>query len=328
MHGVTFPSISSHCSVLAMSAVRSPLHVLVTGYGRVGDHILTALTDPEYSSPARTPQVKTFLLVRPASLAEPSKRAAIDQYAAKGVTVVEGDLAQGAAAITQLLQRHAIHTVVSVVGRSPQLEYQYGLIEAAKAAGVQHFIPSDFGTDYDAVPQSSVIYEAFAKPKVSVHEAVKRSGLDWTFIANGWFAEIVYGLTAMGVDVSTRTVSAPVSVDTTTTITALTDVGRLTAAAVVDPSTRNQQLFFGRQYTYEQIAAALEKATGDRVTRKVRSKEELLSNPTDMSNRFALSLLQSGNSFPEAQTYKHGQYTYTTLEAVVSQLLSQPVRSH
>ena len=99
-----------------MSALPSHLHVLVTGYGPVGAPLLDALCDSEYSNPSRTPRVKTFLLVRPASLADSNKRAVIDQYVAKGVTIVEGDLADGAAAITPLLQSHAIHTVVSVVG--------------------------------------------------------------------------------------------------------------------------------------------------------------------------------------------------------------------
>ena len=240
---------------------------------------------------------------------------------------MEGDLAQGAAAITPLLQQHHIHTVISVVGHTPQLECQYGLIEAAKAAGVRHFLPSDFGSDYDNIPQSSAIYEPIVKPKMGVHEAVKQSGMDWTFIANGWFAEVVYSFPGMGVDVAARTVTAPASFSTTTAITALADIGRLTAAAILDPAVRNQQLYFGRQYTFEQIAQALEKGTGDKVTRKVRSKEEmeaaLASNPGDLGARFSLSLLEAGNSFPESHTYKHGQYTYTPLEPIVQKMLNK-----
>ena len=307
-----------------MSATPSPLHVLVTGYGRVGKHLLDALTDPEYCSSARSPQVKTFLLVRPASLADSSKRAVIDQHTAKGVTVIEGDLSHGAAALTPLLQSHGIKTVVSVV--SGNYDTQLALIEAAKAAGVTHFIPSDFGTDYDNVPNNSVFYDMIAQPKLAIHEAVRKSGLEWTLIANGWFAEILYGMSAMGVDSKARTVAAPVSFDTLTTLTALADVGRLTAAAIVDPNTRNKQLYFGQQYSYDQIAQALEKATGDTVTRKVRSKEEMeaaiAKNPKDIGSIFPHSLLQVGNSFPEKTTYKHGQYSYIPLETVARQVVN------
>ena len=320
LHG---PSFSTH---LVMSALPSPLNVLVTGYGRVGQHILDALTKPEYASSGSTPQVKTFLLARPASLADPSKRVSIDQYAAKGVTIVEGDLAQGAAALTLLLRHHSIHTVVSVVGGGPQVDLQLGLLEAAKAAGVLSFIPSDFGSDYDSITSHSPVYGMIAKPKLAIHEAVKKSGLEYTLIANGWFAEILYGMPVMGVDTKTRTVTAPMSFDTVTTVTALADVGRLTAAAIVDPTTRNKQLYFGRQYTYEQIAQALEQATGEKVTRKVRSKEEMeaavASSPSDIATRFVLSLAHTGNSFPNTTTYKHGQYDYIPLEQVARKVIS------
>ena len=310
-----------------MSALPSPLNVLVTGYGRVGKHVLAALTDPEFASPARTPQVKAFVLVRPASLNDPSKRAVVDQFAARGVTVVEGDLSQGAAALTPLLQSHGIHTVVSVVGGGPQVDYQFQLLEAAKAAGVRHFIPSDFGSDYDNIPRDSAVYDFLVKPKLPVHEAVKKSGLDYTFIATGWFAEILFGMPLMGVDAKTRTVTAPGSFNTTTTVTALADIGRLTAAALVDPAARNQQLYFGTRYTYEQIAQALEQATGDKVTRNVRSAADmeaaLASNPQDVGTRFVAGLLKVGNSWSDSTTYKHGQYTYVPLETVARQVVSQ-----
>ena len=208
------------------------------------------------------------------------------------------------------------------------MDYQFALIKAAKAAGVQHFFPSDFGSDYDVIPRSSAVYDMLVVPKVPVHEAVKASGMDWTFIANGWFAEFLYGLPFMSVDIASRTVTAPVSFDTTTTVTSLTDIARLSAAAVVDPNTRNKQLYFGKRYTYEQIAQALEQATGDKVTRKVASKVELevklAANPKDMGTRFVLGLTQRGNSFPDSTTYKHGQYTYVTLEQVARKVISAP----
>ena len=131
-----------------MSSTPSPLNVLVAGYGLVGKAVLDALTDPEYSSPARPTHVKPFVLVKPASLAHPSKLAVISQYTAKGVTVIEGDIEQGAQ-LGAALKANSIHTVVSVVGFQ-QSHIQWSLLEAAKAGGVKHFIPSDFGGDHDA----------------------------------------------------------------------------------------------------------------------------------------------------------------------------------
>ena len=193
----------------------------------------------------------------------------------------------------------------------------------------QRFIPSDFGSDYEVIPRGAAQYEGFAQPKLAIHEAVRQSGLGWTFIAKGWFAEVLFGPPLMGVDMATRTVTAPGSFDTSTTVTALGDIGRLTAAAIIAPATRDQQLYFGRQYTFEQIAQALEQATGEKVTRKVRSLDDLqaalASNPTDMSARFALSLLQTTtcNSFPEGKTYKQGEFSYTPLESAIQHMIRQ-----
>ena len=307
-----------------MSAIPSPLNVLVAGYGMVGKAVLDALTDPEYSSPARPVQVKAFVLVKPSSLADPTKRAVIDSYTAKGVTVVEGDIEQGAQ-LGQTLKTHSIHTVVSVVGFQ-QSQVQWALLEAAKAGGVKHFIPSDFGLDYEAIHAGHPMYDVLAKAKQELHAAIKQSGMDWTFIATGDFAEVLFGWPYMlGVDLASRTVIAPGSLSNTTTITAARDIGLLTAAAIVDPQARNQQLHIGRQYTYEQVAAALEAATGDKVTRTTRSKEDmeaaLEKNPMDFPARFGLTtLLQTGRTWPDKQTYKYGQFSYTPLETVAREV--------
>ena len=65
-----------------MSAPPSPLHVLVCGYGLVGKGVLDALTDPQCSGADEPVRVKPFVLVKPASLADPAKRALTDKYTA------------------------------------------------------------------------------------------------------------------------------------------------------------------------------------------------------------------------------------------------------
>ena len=211
-----------------MSTLTAPLHVLVCGYGLVGKGVLDALIDPQYSGPDAPVRVKPFVLVKPASLADPAKRALTDKYTAQGVTVVEGDIEQGAQ-LSKALKAHSIHTVVSVVSIQ-QSHLQYALIDAAKAAGVQHFIPSDFGMDYDVVRPGHVLYELLCKPKQELHAAIKQSGMAWTFIATGSVVDAWFTPPMLGTDLATRTVTAPEWFSTTITSTAVRDIGLLTAA--------------------------------------------------------------------------------------------------
>ena len=306
---------------LAMSAAPVSLNVLVTGAGLVGKAVLDGLLDPEL----KRSTVVLFLLVRPASLVDPSKRETIHQYAARGVVLVEGDV-EDIAGMTRLLQAHAIHTVVCVVGFS-QGSLHYPLIEACKAAGVRHFLPSDYTIDSDAVPAGSAMYDTFARPKQAVHLAVRQSGMEWTFIATGVFVEAALLFPIVGVNVTSRTITAPDSFDTVLTMTPVREIGLLTAAAVLDPAARNKQLYFGRLYTFEQLAQALEQATGDRVVRKVRTVEEMQATleqqPMDETTRLALAQVhRAGTTWPDSQTYRHGQINYPSLLSVAQRVIN------
>ena len=239
------------------------------------------------------------------------------------MTVVEGDIEQGAQ-LSKALKAHSIHTVVSVVGFQ-QSHLQYALIDAAKTAGVQHFIPSDFGMDYDVVRPGHVLYELLCKPKQELHAAIKQSGMAWTFIAAGYITDAWVSWPMLGTDLATRTVTAPESFSTTITSTAVRDIGLLTAAAIVDPQARNQQLYTGQQCSYEQVAAALEAATGEKVTCKVATRQEMEAavqqNAMDFAVRFGLSVLgNTGVVWPDSQTYKYGQHVYVPLDAVARQV--------
>jgi len=197
---------------------------------------------------------------------------------------------------------------------------------------VQHFIPSDFGLDYDTIQPGHVMYDILVKPKQELHAAIRQSGMAWTFIATGDFAEVLYGTPHMlGVDLASRTVTAPESLDKVTTITAARDIGLLTAAAILDPTARSKQLYTGQQYTFEQVAAALEAATGDKVTRTTTTKKELEAalkkDAMDFTALFGLTTLaQTGRTWPDEQTYKYGQFSYTPLETVVRQVVSEKAK--
>src|SRR5436190_250674 len=104
-------------------------------------------------------------LVRPATRRDPAKTRVLQ---AAGATLHEGDLED----YDSLLRAcRAVDVAISAVG-GMQLGKQAALVKAIKDAGVQRFVPSDFGLDPAAAgPGSCVLFDA----KAAVQKTVKES---------------------------------------------------------------------------------------------------------------------------------------------------------
>ena len=282
-----------------MSAAR--INVLVTGYGNVGTPILKALTTSEFKD-----RIAAFVLIRPASLTDPTKQTAIEQVRALGVAIVEGDLESGVPALTTLLKAANIHTVVCVVGGN-QILQQLPLVEAAKAAGVRHFIPSEFAFDTDAVPLDGS-WGFYSKGKHAVQQAVVAAGLDYTRLFVGLFTEFAVPMPIMGVDLEHGMVAAPQSWEAKFNTTTIDETSWLVAAAVVEPQARNATMYCGEPVSYKQLADMLDAARGKPLQRRIRSVEEaqkaLDSNEHDFPARLVSTVADGrGVWWPVEQTY-------------------------
>ena len=304
-----------------MSTHSARLQVLVIGYGRLGGYILHSLTTSPHDS-----QVHVHLLVKPASLIDPTKRALFEPFIARGVTIIEGDVADGPQALTPLLTAHSIRTVVNAAMTWPPTDVDTAVLEASLAAGVRHLIPSDYGMSAEDMDDSSPMWAVRYRAKAAQHAVIRQSGLDWTFFATGGFAELLFKNNVFGVELAARSVKAPVSFDTRVTHTSIRDIGQLVAHAVLDPAARNAVLYTGEEYTYEQVAAALERATGEAVTRVVVSVEEakaaVARNPMDFQSLFLYTFaVGKGSHWPVTQTYRYPDFTYEPLHSVAERVL-------
>lgn len=110
-------------------------------------------------------------------------------------------------------------------------ESQYPLIWAAKEAGVQRFVPSEYGFIYEheqSLPTPTV-HRAIARQKVFVRDVIELAGLDYTIIPAGLWPEyyMVEPVAIMGDP------HAPVS------WSLATDVGRIIPQILAHPSSRN-----------------------------------------------------------------------------------------
>ena len=277
------------------------LNVLVIGYGSVGSYVI-----PELLSPLYLPRVHTLLLVRPASLQDDSKSAKLKGWAEQGASIVQGDITDGEEALARLMRAHRVHTVLCLVGY-PQLGQQMPVLAAAQAAGVQHFFPSEFGMDVEALPEGGTM-EAMRATRLAVRQAVRASGLPWTVVNAGYFAEYVFNSPFFGVDIRSRTVTAPVSFDVCISLASLVDVARQTALMLLDPAVKNRTVYLGEERSYSQLADLVESATGSPAVRKVASLQEaeeaMQRDPTDFAARY-VSITSSGRGtrWPASRTY-------------------------
>ena len=278
------------------------INVLVTGYGNIGTPILKALTTSEYKD-----RIQAFVLIRPASLSDPQKQPAIDVVRAlSGVTILEGDLDADVPALTALLKQAKIQTIVSVVGGA-QIGKQLPLIEAAKAAGVRHFLPSEFGVDTELLPIAGTL-TPMLQGKKGVQQAVKAAGLDQTLVFVGGFSEFLVNSPFFGVDLQRGVIEAPASLDAKISTTPVEEIGWLVAAAVVEPQARNASLYSGEPVSFKQVADLVDAARGKPLERRVRTVEEaqkaIDKNPYDFSARFVSAVADGkGCWWPVSQTY-------------------------
>ena len=307
----------------AMAAV----HVLVVGHGALGDSLLTAFTSSSFER-----RIKPFLLVRPATVRNPASSDKLAAYERSGVTILPGDINEREA-LVDTLRKAAIHTVVSAVGHSAHLE-QLSLLEAVKAAGVQRFVPSEFGFDESGMEAEHSPLASLLRNKRAVRDAMVASGVDWTVILVGAFLEWFIDSAFFGFDLSNNAVTGPGSLSAAVTLTALRDIGQLTGEAILDGSTRNTVVRLGRPVTYEEAADIVDAANGNedgshkrppmaRLTKSIEQRQaEIAADPSNLPARFAVLLAgQTGIAWPEEQTYSHQRgYRLRTLREAIDEL--------
>lgn len=133
--------------------------------------------------------------MRPTSVEKPS----VIDLQKKGVAIVPVDIATASLDELQDVVRGA-DTVISVVVFT-QLGLQHKIMAAAKSVGVTRFVPCDFGTPgrrgvrelHDEVSISSLsLTLPYRSPiilsqKLDIRDAVKASGLGYTFIDVGFW---------------------------------------------------------------------------------------------------------------------------------------------
>jgi NADH dehydrogenase len=231
--------------------------ILVVGStGFLGSNVVQRLT-------ASGKQVRA--LVRASS--DPSKRALLE---ASGATLVEGDLKDRAS-----LDRACagVDTVISTAsatvsrGGGDNLETvdrdgQRGLVDAAEAAGVRHFIYVSFsGNNTDVFPLSEA--------KRGVEKRLRDGRAKYTIVRPSFFME-VWLSPMLGFDPAGGTVRIYGNGDQPMSMVSVPDVGAYIAGCVQNSAVENQTIELGgpEPTTYNTIVSLYEKALGKTIARE------------------------------------------------------------
>ncbi|KAJ7091717.1 hypothetical protein C8R43DRAFT_964714 [Mycena crocata] len=126
-------------------------------------------------------------------------------------------------------------TVISIVGRLP-VKLQPGMIDAAIAAGVRHFYPSELG---GAITHGTLGKMRWFRDKVVTREHLQQRarevhGFAYTLLVTGAFTETAVSI-FNGVDVEKHTAAPYGSPDALLTVTALPDIVKYIVESVLLP---------------------------------------------------------------------------------------------
>ncbi|WP_116366672.1 NmrA family NAD(P)-binding protein [Parahaliea mediterranea] len=115
------------------------------------------------------------------------KQLLLDAWHKQGVEIVPADVTDHADLIP------ALRGTDYLVSCAPMLatEAQYALIWAAKEAGVERFVPSEYGFIYEWEQfwPTDTIHRTIARQKVFVRRVIELAGLDYTIIPAGLWPE-------------------------------------------------------------------------------------------------------------------------------------------
>ncbi|KAI1454353.1 NAD(P)-binding protein [Annulohypoxylon moriforme] len=299
--------------------------------GQTGSVIVKSLLE------SAAPKFEVVALTRPSSLQKPEVLALAD----KGVNIVAVDLAGPEEEIVKALV--GIDVVISAIYGGSVLS-EIPLANAAKAAGVQRYIPCFFAT---VVPPKGVLQLRDLKEDVLNH--IKKIKLPYTAIDVGWWYQVTLPRLPSGrIDYAVVETSTVISGDGNTpmALTDLRDVGPYVIRIISDPRTLNHMvLAYNEVFTYNQVYDLLEKLGGEKLHRKYATAEDIEAQinaaatplPAPDSREFiALARLQywytcgiRGDNTPEYAKYLgylltkdlYPEFKGVTLEAYAKEVL-------
>lgn len=281
---------------------------LVIGAGELGMSMIRALT-----AQRRKDEAPISVALRPVRADAAAPRQLRDTMRDLGVEIVHIDLATDSVeALADVFSAFA--TVICCTGFVAGPGTQRKITAAVLKAGVERYVPWQFGVDYDVVGRGSG-QEVFDEQS-DVRDMLRaQSRTHWVIVSTGMFTSFLFEPAFGLVDLQTPEVRALGSWDNRLTVTTPEDIGRLTAAILAHEPRIDDQVVFvaGETFTYAQLADMLALHLGRPVTRTLWRMEtlraEVAAHPDDGMRKYHLAFARdTGVAWDMATTFNvaHG----------------------
>jgi nucleoside-diphosphate-sugar epimerase len=158
------------------------------------------------------------------------------------------------------------------------LALQKSIVDAAIAAGVKAFFPSEYGVDTSIHSSPEVVPFLGAKVEALDYLKTQQDKISWTAIISGCLFDWGLNIPSFGgFNVPARTVTIYDGGDIPYEATNLDQVGKVIAASLKQPELIKNKYVYVNSFTVTQneVLMALEKATGEKFTASNSTVEEL-----------------------------------------------------
>lgn len=255
--------------------------ILVLGAGELGISVLQALaTHPHLSNREIT------VLLRSTVPTTPSKTHQLSLISTLNIPIITADITSTPLpSLTALFKPY--HTIISCTGFGAPPGTQDKLAHAVLDAGVQRYLPWQFGIDYDAIGKRSGqdLFDEQLDVRDLLRDRSQNTRTDWIIISTGMFMSFLFEQ-GFVVDLGMRekrtgkvVVTALGEWNNAVTVTDVKDIGSVVADIVLTEDgheVANQVVYTaGERITYERLAQVLEQELGP----QVQVEKQLLTVP-------------------------------------------------
>ncbi|MAA76132.1 MAG: hypothetical protein CMN28_15670 [Salinisphaeraceae bacterium] len=199
------------------------------------------------------------------TLADEEKKKIRDDWASKGVKIIEADVTDHIELIPALTGTDYLVSCVPIFAT----ESQYPLIFAAREAGVERFVPSEFGYIYEWEQfwPTAHPHRTMARQKAFIRRCIELAGLDYTVISAGLWPEYYM----------VEPVLVPGDGERKVSWSCGQDVGRIIPHVLAHPLSRNAQtpVAATAYLSWNELLDAREAHLGRKIERQYCSAEQL-----------------------------------------------------
>ncbi|MBB1601952.1 aromatic alcohol reductase [Variovorax sp. UMC13] len=274
---------------------RAPIipRILVVGTRELGLSVIRALA--ARAGPAGT-CISALLRPDAAPSPTPARRTVLAALAQLDVTPVYADIATASASALAEVFR-PFQTVVNCTGFVGGPGTQLKLTTAALGAGVERYVPWQFGVDYDTIEAGSG--GGIFDEQIAVRALLRAQQAScWTIVSTGMFTSFLFE-PAFGVaNLQQMSVHALGSWDTRVTVTTAEDIGKLTADILFTHAPDTNRIFFtaGETLSYGRLADLVEQVFQTKVARTEwtveRLRQDLARQPEDVMRKYRLAFAE------------------------------------